>query len=60
MFVITRISLESRFVILKFYSIHLTVILAGLKKTIHYVSPATSLHRVSLNEGSIVIIICTK
>ena len=42
------------FVKSRFCSIHFTVILAGLKKIVHY-SPRTSLYRGSLNQGSTVV-----
>ena len=41
------------FVISKFYSIHFTVNLAGLRNVIRYI-PRTSLHRDSLNRSSTV------
>ena len=42
------------FVKSRFCSIHFTVILAGLKKIVHY-SPRTSLYRGSLNRGATII-----
>ena len=40
------------FVKSRFYSVHFTVILAGLKKIVRYIIPRTSLYRSSLSRGS--------
>ena len=48
-----------RFVISRFYSIHFTVTLAGLKR-ISFVIPRTSLYRGSLNRGSTCTVLVAK